>query len=84
MSLKLANISLDDEDEVDDEHSEGSDTDTTSEDEFQIRNEDKNKNEMEVEAIEYLAGWVALKYKSTIPEIGNIKILYSYYKFNPN
>ncbi|CAI6355295.1 unnamed protein product [Macrosiphum euphorbiae] len=69
-SLKLANISLDDEDEVDDEHSEGSDTDTTSEDEFQIRNEDKNKNEMEVEAIEYLAGWVALKYKSTIPEIG--------------
>ncbi|XP_016662906.1 uncharacterized protein LOC107884708 isoform X2 [Acyrthosiphon pisum] len=69
-SLKLANISLDDEYDVVDEDSEGSYTDTTSEDEFQIRNEDKNKNEMEVEAVEYLAGWLALKYKSTIPEIG--------------
>jgi len=25
---------------------------------------------MDIEAIEYLACWVALKYKSTIPEIG--------------
>jgi len=47
-SLRLVNISLDDEDNRK-EDGEESDSDTTNGDELQIRNEDKHKNEMEVD-----------------------------------
>uniref|UniRef100_A0A2H8TYU1 Transposable element P transposase n=1 Tax=Melanaphis sacchari TaxID=742174 RepID=A0A2H8TYU1_9HEMI len=63
--LKSVNINLSDEDN-EKEISERNDSDTISENEFTIT----NKDEMELDAIEFLAGWVALKYKSKIPEIG--------------
>jgi hypothetical protein len=64
--FKLTGISLSDEQE----DSEESDTDTIDENKFIVTHKDENKKEMELNAIEYLAGWVALKYKSKIPEIG--------------
>jgi len=65
---KLANIRIDDEH---DEKEDGrSDTDMASENKSEIIIENRNKNEMELDSIEYLAGWVAKNYRSTMPEIG--------------
>ncbi|XP_025207304.1 uncharacterized protein LOC112603096 [Melanaphis sacchari] len=63
--LKSVNIHFNDEDDKK-EDSEQSDSDTIGENELIIT----KKDEMELSAIEFLAGWVALKYKSKIPEIG--------------
>lgn len=47
-----------------------SETDTASENESQVK-ELRNNNEMTNDAVEYLAGWVAKKHKSTFPEISS-------------
>lgn len=50
---------------------ENSDTDTASENGSE-GTEKTNSNEMSEDAIEYLAGWVARKYKQKFPELGSI------------
>jgi len=69
-SLKLANINIKYDENVD-KGDYGSDTDTASEDyDPQNINDHQNENEMAIDGIEYLAGWVAKKFKLTFPEIG--------------
>lgn len=68
-TLKLVNINLGDEHISEDEI--GSDTDTSSESGSQLCNQDTNKVEIDNDAVEYLAGWVAKKHRSNIPEIGS-------------
>lgn len=71
-TFKSLNLSLNDEDNAkeNNEVTMKSDSDQMSENEFITTNIEKNENEIELNIIEYLAGWVALKYKSKIPEIG--------------
>jgi len=45
-------------------------TDTTSENESS-NNGDENQHDLELDATEYLAGWVAKKYKLQFPELGS-------------
>lgn len=52
------------------ENLEGSGSSTESDSES-LQAIDKNKYEMEEDAIEYLAGWVAKKYKLQFPELGS-------------
>lgn len=47
-----------------------SDTDTASENETE-ETEKKNLDEMTKDTIEYLAGWVAKKYKQKFPNLGS-------------
>lgn len=75
-TFKSLNINLnDDNTNENNEVIQKSDTDLMSENEFITTNIDKNENEIELDTIEYLAGWVALKHKSKIPEIGYIESL---------
>ena len=67
-SLKLANINIKDDQHVDIEDY-GSDTDTASEN-SEMPCKHNKENEMTLDAVEYLAGWLAKKYRSKIPEIG--------------
>jgi len=46
-------------------------TDTTSENESS-NDGDENQHDLELDATEYLAGWVAKKYKLQFPELGSI------------
>lgn len=46
----------------------GSDTDTDND--TSIENESEHLNEMTQDAVEYLAGWIAKKFKIKFPEIG--------------
>lgn len=60
--------------ENDDKETRTSDTDTTSESESldtSFIKEENNSNEMSKDAIEYLTGWVAKKYRFKYPEIGS-------------
>ncbi|KAF0759845.1 Transposable element P transposase, partial [Aphis craccivora] len=76
-TFKSLNISLNDEDNKKEniEVTQKSDSDLMSENEFITTNIDKNENEIELDAIKFLAGLVALKYKSKIPEIGYMETL---------
>jgi len=75
-TFKSLNLSLNDEDKKDNSDvTQKSDSDLMSENEFVTKNIDKNENEIELDTIEYLAGWVALKHKSKIPEIGYMATL---------